>query len=337
MYYGMTAAPQDLDLSSGTLDLDTGVYDDGTTPTTLPSFDVAGISGVPIRVFVVKHLTLGVVTINSTSAQQNHGIGRPVAFLATGDIDLLGRVAVKSGAISMTGCNGGAGSTQSGNPGFIAGSGGGANATSGGAGAKADATTVSGGAAGTPFGSAELVPLQGGCPGGSAISAGGGGAGGGAVQLVSLTAIDVSGTLVVDGGGGARDGQGGGGGGGILLEAPTVLLRATSVVLTRGGGGGAGNAAAQAGSDGQSAPPGGVCNPANSGCGGGGDGDSTTFAMPGTAETATTCSFGTCGYSSGGGGGGRGRVRVNTLDGTFTPDPSAIVAATLTNGKLVTN
>jgi hypothetical protein len=42
-------------------------------------------------------------------------------------------------------------------------------------------------------------------------------------------------------------------------------------------------------------------------------------------------------YGGGGGGGGLGRIRVNTLDGNFSPAPSAIITGSITNGVMLSN
>ena len=314
-YYGL-AMPQDLSLASGTLDLDTSMFDDGTTKTMLQSFDVAApIGGSPIRVFVAKHLTLGDVTILSTNASTNKGVGYAVAFLATGDIDVTGRVVVQTGAYNEPGCSGGTG-LMSGS--CTGGSGGGAFASVGGAGGNAGGAI--GGIAGGASGTIELVPLRGGCPGGGFSAAGG------AIQLTSQTAVHITGLIILDG-------LGGGAGGGALIEAQSVSLGATARILARGGAGGGGNLCPPPPPD--DATPFQGCGCKTGGgvsCGVGGAGASNGTGAGNGQSTTCARTFG----GAGGGGGGYGRVRINTLDATVTIDPAAVMAGLVTTGRVVT-
>lgn len=175
-------------------------------------------------------------------------------------------------------------------------------------------------------GTAELVPLLGGCNGSAPGTLGNGG---GAIQLAARSRIDITGTVCVSGTGGAlglpgfdRDSGGGGSGGAILLEAPIVNVAASATLVANGGGGGGSNGEgggrsciateAGAGGAGLGDPP----------VGSGGDGGfGTVAAQPGQT--------GTCGTKQcvGGGGGGVGRVRINssndsTPSGAVSPPPS---------------
>ncbi len=162
------------------------------------------------------------------------------------------------------------------------GGGGGGFGTAGGAGGNTVLTT--GGNGGVSRGTAALVPLLGGCPGGS----GGGatcdpGAGGGAVQISVGGTLTVTGTIRAHGGDGAdgctndAGGAGGGSGGAILLEGVTVTTDGAPLSANGGRGG-----------DGQ---------------GGGGGGD-------GSVDGGADGSDGGYGLTSGGGGGGGGYGRV---------------------------
>lgn len=323
-YYDV-ASPVDVDLA-GTLELDSSTYYDASgSATVLPSYTLAAPSdGTDVRVFVVKHLSLGDLTITSTTATQNgNGVGPAVAFLATEDIVVTGRVEVDSGAVTNAGCSGSAGMTVGT---YYGGGGGGTYAGAGYKGGDAP-----GGATGGPAGASvvgpEIVPLRGGCPGGGISIAGG------AIQLVSMTTIDISGMIVADGHG-ARVRSGGGGGGGILIEAPTVTLGSAARLLARGGGGGAGagsNPNAPPAPDDGSSPPGGVCVPTGTFCGAGGAGASNAAGHTGGTATATGGSSG-----GGGGGGGAGQIRINTLDGNVTEAPGSIVSGYSTTGTLTT-
>ena len=333
------ADPDDLVLPLGTIDLDASTFDDGAgNVITLPSFDVAAPNqGAPIRVLVARHLSLGDVVITSATAESNFGVGRAVAFLATGDIDVTGRVLVRSGAVSIIGCDGAAGTTATL---YTAGSGGGAFGSVGAKGGIAPGGAQRG-LGGSSSGNVEIVPLRGGCLGGD--NADFAGPGGGAIQLVSLTAINLSGTIVVDGSGGSRGigahSSGGGAGGGILLEAPAVKLSSGGKLLARGGGGKAGGGdpplrgEAPPPPDDANPPPGGVCSAGTSSfCG---DGGSGAGAGVGPTDGASTTDVGVQNVA-GGGGGGLGRIRVNTVDGMFTPANGSIVAGVLTVGTIGT-
>ncbi len=206
-------------------------------------------------------------------------------------------------------CNGGGG-----------GGGGGAaqDGASGGSGHDGSCTPGLGGASHQPT---DLVPLLGGCNGGTGAlenrpSALGGG-GGGALQIVARE-IAVSGTIAAAAGGGrgaisktgTNDGGGGGGGGGgaILLEAEQVTFAGGSLNAAGGGGGGgasneaSGGLPAEDGADGLAGGAGGAALLPDGG--NGGDGGGALPPIPGSGGAS---------FSGGGGGGGSGGViRIDT-------------------------
>ncbi|MEM9069707.1 MAG: hypothetical protein AAGE52_14440 [Myxococcota bacterium] len=219
----------------------------------------------------------------------------------------------------------------------------GASGQSGGAGGSY-ASSGAGPSAST-YGSAALIPLQGGMDGQGGCGGTLGGGGGGALQLVAGERLEVTGVINVGGGGGrggrlstsCNGGGGGGSGGAVLLEAPEVEV--TGTVAANGGGGGA------AGTDDNSGLNGGGGSGTSPGFGGdaddcgcalfgttnGGDGGRGAFgsssAVRGEFADSISGCIGTCVVGGGGSGGGVGRIRVNTesgclCGGTFSPDAS---------------
>jgi hypothetical protein len=187
------------------------------------------------------------------------------------------------------------------------GGGGGGGSTNGGAGNMGIGGT--GGTGGSSRANASLVPLYGGCPGGS--SAGyacttSGGGGGGAVQISASGTLTIAtgGSVTANGGAGGTSacsavfgggtsnpfpggGAGGGSGGAVLLEAPTVTNSGTASV--NGGNGG-------------DAPQ----------SGGGHGAGSTSASVAGQAGNLSAPSMTAySGGAGGGGGGGFGYLRVN--------------------------
>jgi hypothetical protein len=208
-----------------------------------------------------------------------------------------------------------------------AGGGGGGFGSSGGGGGNGGAASSNGGSAGTyapnpPL--PNLVPLQGGCPGGnggtSDLGPGGtAGAGGGAVQISvarDLT-VAVGGIITVSGAGAAggvahAGGGGGGSGGAILLEANRLGISGTLTANGGGGGGGGGSGAdAGAGSPGDDGSETASTN-ANGGAGGGpscaGNGGQGASGANGSQGGGSGCNNTGGG---GGGGGGVGYIRLN--------------------------
>ena len=170
-----------------------------------------------------------------------------------------------------------------------------------------------GGAAGSPYGHASLVPLRGGSGGGGGVAAGAGGAGGGALQLIAANhlrvtptgKIDASGSGGFNGTGFEINGAGGGGSGGaILLEALSVVIE--GVVGASGGGGGATGAAGSRGGGANGAPD--QHSAAGAVVAGGSPGGSGSD-LSGEGQNAGAAPVDEGG---GGGGGGGGRIRINT-------------------------
>jgi hypothetical protein len=310
--------PPDLELTDATFDTSTGVVIAGGQPVTVPNFLVARTgNGVPIRVFVVGSLKLTDATIGIGSLATS-APGPGLAIFARGDIALAGDFVVSPLAGEATlGCRppGSALQTQ----GVSVGGGGGANATDGAeGGAVANVFPV--GAKDIAAGTAQLVPLRGGCSGGAAMAAPFQD-GGGAIQLSSATKINIDGVLDARGHngshgepavlGGGIPADGGGGGGSILLEAPQVLLSANAKLLTTGGNGCT------------------ACPTTNCGAGG----------VGATAKTAATKGMDVgevAAASGGGGGGGVGRVRINTATSGYTKSGSTVEDAILTTGTIST-
>jgi len=251
---------------------------------------------------------------------------RPVIFAVWGDATVGGALSAAGASTSPappTLCDAQDGVAD----GILAagGGGGGSHGGRGGDGGDGDATGH-GGRAGTPSGTAALVPLRGGCPGGSGgrsadpTGAGGrGGAGGGAVQISALGTLTVSGTVTASGSGGqgglgvlsgSNGGGAGGSGGAVLLEGMDVVMPPGARLTANGGGGGGGGGVADGstGLDGQT----GSANPAPGGgsgiaCAGkGGQGASALGGATAGDNATSLC-------SGGGGGGGLGRIRVNAF------------------------
>jgi len=341
---------------------DTGAVTSAGTPVAVASVTVAQPGGPTLRVLIARAWTINDVRIQGSL---------PVAFVASDEIKVQGVLDASAdggtkgpGAQTCDAASGAGGPAQGfferpragnsgGYPGFLwasNGFGGGGFGTAGGAGG----ITNSGLTVGTPGatnGTAELVPLRGGCQGGNdASSAPPSGAGGGAVQLVSSHSIHViaagasKGILHVGGGHGIAGvlgredntttpvwGPGGGGsGGGLLLEAATITLDDATALLAAGGGGG-GYGACSPVPDGGDAPAntstaaGGACPSTVKPAAAGGDGASAGNGAVGQAETF--------GGSSGSGGGGLGRIRINTVSGQM-PAGSAVLRGVTTSGTV---
>ncbi len=102
-------------------------------------------------------------------------------------------------------------------------------------GASGGGSTGVGGAVATGF-----SPLEGGCSGGLNANKIDTGDGGGAIELVSLAAVTIEGSLDVSGAGGGLTG-GGGAGGMVVIEVLryTARRRCGHLIANGGGGGGA--------------------------------------------------------------------------------------------------
>jgi hypothetical protein len=328
---------EDLDLATATI-----VVDDGTINSAVSAPTVmvpAPANGVPVRVFYGRNIRLGSINIEARTTSA------AVAFVASGDVVVDGTITLVSsmtrspGSIYETPCSGGYGFAAFGaGEWIVSGSGGGGHATPGGSGGAINNFTTPQGFrfdGGAQSGSAELVPLRGGCFGGRIP-------GGGAIQL-SGRSVAVNGRIDARGGNGVRynetDGMGtnwmiasgGGGGGGILLEGARVELGSNAALLASGGSGASIDADGQL-SENETAAVGGAASSANSGSGGNAASPSTPAAngingnYPGTGSAY-----------GGGGGGGLGRIRINTSTGAFASPVSAIEAGSLTVGTAATH
>jgi hypothetical protein len=313
------AAPALVVDGGGTVFFDTVDQVEGTTATIADqAFEVIVVPGAGTApdILVVPVASLRVVADTTFSVQG----ARAIAFVSWGDVRIQGTLRVVAGrsADVEEDCWGNA-STPAGNDDDIPGPGGGSFATFGGNGGSVPGTIGGQGQAGGELvGNQTLVPLRGGCPGGS-DGLGGPGLGGGAIQIASRTAITVSGALGANGGGGCVS-SGGGSGGALLLEAPVVTVGGG--LYANGGGGGCGGFSCADSGDMNETPAAGddVCTVATGGDGAAGDVEATD----GTDDPNDVGST----DRAGGGGGGFGRIRVNSLDGTiagsstFSPQPS---------------
>lgn len=324
-YVDMVATPPDLIVDDAEYNSDTGILTTMTgTMSSPPSFMVAApAGGLSIRVVIVDEVKIQRLTLRGAAA---------VAIVARGDITVSGTLEVYAGyGIDFPGCDGGYGMYSTSCTNSASGGGGGAYATNGGRGGNVQFVGLLGGAAGITAGSPTLVPLRGGCSGGSVEGPYYPGSGGGALQMSSSTRIVVDGTITARGGNGSNfdvgDSQqpdphqaasGGGSGGAVLLEAPVVALGANAQLLAFGGDGGA------------------LCTTTSAVCGAPGRGaHNGTPATPGGDIAANDC--GTSLYrTAGGGGGGLGRVRINTRDGSYMKASSTLEDAVVSTGTIVT-
>jgi len=274
------AAP-DAVLDCGTTTIDT------SGAVTLTNF--CGPAPTPTPIIVAQPGGGEVVVIALTSLQVAAGatvrvIGsRPLIFAVADAASIAGTIDASAdgtthGAGGNIDCGSAAGTdvpSRCGNE--TGGGGGGGFGTSGGRGGAGD--DCGGGLGGGTRGTAELVPLMGGCRGGTGGGCTGRGGAGGALQISAGSSLLVTGSLRVHGGdgpascGGQLGGAGGGSGGGLLLEAESIDL--TSAVLdARGGNGGNGSSRTTSGGIGSTDPelPGktGQSDTAAGGAGGGG-------------------------------------------------------------------
>ncbi len=306
--------------------------DDGTittaagTPINVASDLIAApTDGVAVRCFKMKSASIGNVVAVGTPA---------LAIAATGSVTLTGELSATAhgptgaapGSIrtSITG----EGGIQTGNLSTLSGGGGGGF---GGPGADGGSGGIyTGGRGGLANGRPDLVPLRGGCRGGSGGTATVFYWGGGAIQISTRADIHIrgGGGISANGGHGAYlpgTSQnyipwGGGSGGGILLEAGSVVVDDGGFIAANGGGGG-GAAAGQDGQNSTSPATGGPGAPTGTVAKGrGGDG---------AALTAAATNGESINGWGGGGGGGVGRIRINTVT-AFTPAATAVISPAAT-------
>lgn len=199
------------------------------------------------------------------------------------------------------------------------------------------------GTGGTPYGTAELVPLIGGSGGGFGSDTGGGygGRSGGAVQIVSGGTLSISGWVDSGGCGGFpawesnEAGGGGGSGGGILLEAPGLNITGSATANGGGGAGGGPRWDGDFGEDGLIADDTAAAGGATSSpyCCAGGDGNG---AGGDAGVDAPACDSDPGLYNAGGGGGGGGILRLNSMTGDISTCllSPGLSAASVTEGAL---
>lgn len=325
------ATTTDLVLSgAATIDTDLGTVVDASGARTVQSTTIT--TGVPVGLFVLKvksFVTGGNVTVSGNKA---------LVVVSAGAVTINHIVSVSArtqlngpgAVVNDPACRGG--STLAGNVNGWAGAGGGGFGTAGGRGGTGGSPTIQGAAGGGAAGSAELVPLRGGCPGGRDVTSTADftpGAAGGAIQIVSGIKIVLGdgGFIAANGSGGGKyklvtdlcdaskpcgHGDGGGAGGGILLEAPTVQLGSLSGLVANGGGGGCNlNGIAESGRLSIAPALGSLCT---SDVNKGGDGGAGTTAAQNGGNGMIATPVG------GGGGGGAGRIRINVSTGApFVP------------------
>ncbi|MBM4778478.1 MAG: hypothetical protein GQE15_12320 [Archangiaceae bacterium] len=313
-----------------------------TEPTLPAPVLVTQTNGPTLVVYVVDRLTIASgVTLRVVRGTSGNTGDRALVFAVKGDAQINGTIdasavegwvginyLVESGAggqgsfcpAGTAGIGNGdkSGGGQGGAFGLVGGNGG-DGADNGGAGAPGLAAN----------GSANLVPLRGGCPG----SRGGKGASdrfgraGGALQLWVRGQLSLNGALLASGGRGfgsqsqGGGGGGGGSGGGILVEATTLTIGGSALIAANGGSGAEGSAywPAGLGRDGQNGTNGVTTAPGGSGanqCGGyggrgGARGGGATDGQTGGVEQS--CNISNLG-GGGGGGGAVGRVRINALN-----------------------
>ena len=273
----------------------------------------APADGVPVRVFMMRRLSLGDTTITGIPA---------VAFVVHEDAEITGHVRIEAGRFTgESSCHG------DGSASCLGGLGGGGFGTiggGGGSGRSGDGSLISGSSGGTQSGNAVLEPLRGGCGGGNGK---GKTFAGGAVQLVSRTTVRLTGAeAILDANGFAGEptdtsacfmvdqSAGGGSGGAILLEAPRIEVTSGALVAN-GGGGACRNDAGTGGQLSLEPAPGGECAAPHGNGGRGG-------ARSGGAERGADAPA--SGGAGGGGGGGAGRIRINTLSEGFAPDGAIV-------------
>ncbi len=318
-----------------------GVIDNHRTSTTDGSVE-GGIKFFKrngIAVYIVNKLTItGTVQLKGTS---------PIALVALGGIT-IDAVDAQGGCSGSSATAGGfdggdagqdgegddntGGSRGTGTADDSSGGGGGAFGGSGGSGGRSATQTARSG--GSAFGTAVIAVLRGGGGGGggSGSNGGVGGGGGGALQLVSNGPIVITGGINAGGcagklGATKSSGGGGGAGGAILIEGPTIQLGSGAFLTVNGGAGasGDGNGTGQDGrTDAQRAT---ANNPGGDG-GRGGDGGAGSDYAGGDGGGINSGNS-----NGGGGGGGVGWLRLNTLAGSATIDPTAIVSPLSISGS----
>jgi hypothetical protein len=302
--------------SGATINTDTGTV----TGVTVNS-SIVMVQNVAVRVFAAASWTIPAVRIIGT---------KPIAFVASGPIKVMGRIDATSEAnapgpgagaadsacagtsVSQTVCAGSA---------CGPGAGGGGGATPGGSGAGFGTVGGAGGSTVTSF-----EPLVGGCSGGRVTTSVIPTNGGGAIQLVSTTEVDVDGVIDISGQGGIAGG-GGAAGGTLVIETPLISIGASGGVIATGGGGADG--CGDDGANGSAGGAGPTCTDPTQNAGHGG----TQTSPPTAAGNGALGDNANVTYGSGGG--SVGRARFATKDGTFQQDPAAKMDVAITKETLV--
>jgi hypothetical protein len=303
-----------------------------------PAYPVDGGAAGTLIVMPLTSLTI------ASSGQWRITGDRPFILAVYGDAEVNGPLL--AGAVldeagpggSWPGCPGAGGQGLVGGNGGGGGGGGGYGTAGapGGASGPAGGTRAAGGDAGPSFGTAELVPLLGGCPGGAGGQFPGsqrwdGGGGGGALQLSVAGQLTVRSQIGAPGGGGKggdtngnSGGSGGGSGGAVLLEARRVALESTARITANGGAGAEGDdnapATFQFGENGRTDGP--------SAARGGRTGNNAAFGGDGGAGQVAPLRGEDFRFSTGGGGGGGGavgRIRVNSVEGCVLGGPAGLL------------
>lgn len=297
----------------------------GIIPPQLPPGVVGAVmdqldpSNAPALVIAVHDFTLdGTLRVSGKN---------PLIILASGTVKISGAVEIAPASdldLTCSGEKGGAANSTDGAGGGGGGSMGGFGSLGGLGGHQAGSVNLPGdsGGRGIVLSATDqmLIPLRGGCRGGSggnlsATPGGRGGIGGGALEISARTKIIVTGKIAANGAGGSSPmsnqlgGGGGGSGGAIFLEAPEVTLTGAKVCANGGGG-----ASSVPGDDG------GVSDCVIAARGGGGSGAPDSGApgslgqnMPTAGTNGMDSTNPTVAHGGGGGGGGAGRIRVKGL------------------------
>lgn len=347
--------PVGITLAVGThvLDTDTGnLTSNGGSPVAMPGGLVAQSAGPMVR--AVNARSLSIVSGATLSIVGS----RPVIIVVHGTVTIDGVIDASArlespGPISVAGpggndaalCTTAAG--QDGADTTLASAGGGGGGAGGAFGANGgDGADGHGsghgtkGSKGTSTGVPTLLPLRGGCPGGSggddgvvAVDEGGRrGDGGGGLEITARAGVTINGRLVANGTSGAagggvamvRAGGGGGGSGGaIVLDGDTVQVQASAALCANGGAAGEGGQVGMVSSPG--AAPTCTDNRALGGAteadgGDGGDGGATAGAA------GTNGSAGASNAGGGGGGGGVGRIRIRGRSQAASINGAAVVS-----------
>lgn len=322
----LTAGLEDKVLdSSNVIHTDTGEIENGVRAASADPTSLSVSSGIGFHTVTANGNTIGVFVfgkLNVAGSPLKIVGTHPAVLLAANDVNIATINIAADQTTNTPGAGGFAGGTPSVTKGlgpgaglggahgtFFGGAGGAGHGAKGGTGATISSAT--GGDGGPAYGDPLLGILLGGSGGGAASGGlSNGGAGGGALQIVSQTAINITGGIAAGGAGGRGNANGscggGGAGGSILLEAPLITVGDNGFLLT-GGGGGGGNADGNPAGD-STVPAfvglGGLCGTSH--CGGQGGYSGQDHGGDGKLD----------GQTAGCGGGASGRIRINTLTGS---------------------